>query len=1100
MVKALSPDLGAMTEPKAAREPEAKDKPALTLAELEATNRQHDWILAGLTVLLAFLLASFPVLNSDIWLQLRTGQMITSGEFGFGVDPYTYVAPELWVHTAWLWDVLVYGVYSLGGGPGLVLLRGLLVLGLAVLLFQMRRPEVSLFPIVLSLALAFVVMSGRIFLRSEFISVIFMGLTLYLLWRPAARSHLPLLGKAMSWTQHRAWVFLPVLFALWANCDHWFFLGPALVLLFLVGDVMQGVFTGWTPREEGLDAAERKSLGLVFIVGLLACCLNPYTVRIFFQWPGDSSSEALDLVLLNQPALRTGVMRPLLSPFSPDYFQSSLRDVMWWRPLGLTLAEWAYYPLAALGLISFALSWREVKVWRLFVWGAFFALSAWQARNAAFFAVAAGPIMGLNFQDWLALRTAGRTTYSRPGLVVGQLGRILVLGSLIALCFLMTVRMSSASLRFRGRDTALGLIHTRALGWSMLEDPSLQRSSEQLLQWQLPGNGFSLEWREQPSYQAYFAPGQKTFMDSRFLVHGKRAAEFYAIANALKETNPGRLDKRATHHHYQWQDAFRKHDISHLIVRGDADVARPDPSVPGGTRYVPVVDLLLFDEIETTDPTGNRERKKVWDMLGYVDGRTFILAWTGSPHYERLKALRFEPEKEAFHEPTRVPPPNGPRGTEMVSPLVTWLAGELDRPPTAIDEANWLLENSARTYGMSQRQAIIASFQLLNVAPANSMPGVGIVSPPLLIMEPLSVAPHQLAIRAARRAIAERPDYYGAYHQLFQAYADAYGMEREISPPIAVREAQIAAALREAVRLRPQEPLLQLELALLYLRKGLSDLAVKHFEDAFRAAESLGLERKSFMETLQRMPEVAHLQPLFMAIGQEQQVVANRRASFNARAVLTSDPGEKARYAMQLQLTDEARQAMEAVVAQLQLKPQLQTGDLAIHQLLDLYLQIGYLPEALRLLSRPDTPGRLGPAAFHQRAALARAAAGDYAGSLRHFMEFDKVLARSALDRAILGVGLQTRGAQSDYPGSTLHGLNQLYEAQNLNAQRAEVLFQAGLLALEAGWTKPSSEHPDAPQFLRTALVDLDPDFAQAILAKRYYRLMTNRWPEFPSE
>lgn len=1087
---------GGLAKPELAE----SQRPKLTLEELERQNRQHDWILAALTFLLAFLLASFPVFNSDIWIQLRTGQLIAHGQFDFGKDPFTYPNPQLWVHTAWLWDVLVYAVYALAGGAGLVLWRSILIVALTLVLFQIRRRDVSLFPVILSLTVALVAMSARIILRSEVLSLLFLGITLFLLWSPPVQPRWPWTKKLFGLTANRLWVSLPVLFALWANCDYWFFLGPLTVLVYWLGEVAQGVLLGSGSTREGLTPRERQALLAVLLVGLGACLLNPYTFRIFFQVPGDVSSKTLDLILLNQPGLRQGYLRPLLSPFSPMYFQSPLRDVVWWRPLGLTLAEWTFYPLAGLSLMSFIFLGREQRLWRVFLWTVFFALAWWQARNIPYFAVVAGPIAALNFQDWLARRRAKATDWTRPGLIGGQLARILLLPTLLALCFLMTVRQSTASLDIRGRESALGVIHNRALGWSLSVDPSFQRAALALHEWKLPGHCFNLDWREQPAYQIFFAPGSKVFLDSRLALHGDYAADYFAILNALQETDPMRPDKRPTVHHFQWQDAFRKYDISHIVVSRNLLVPRPDPSAPAGVEFIPLVDLLLADEIEWREPGALPVRRKVWEILDYTDGRTFVLAWTGSPHFPAMQAYRFDPETEAFRRPRRVPPPYGPRGSEQISPVAAWFAGDVDRPPTAGDEANWLLENSARTYARAQRQAIFAALQMLTAAPALSVPHSGTVAVPLLAMEPLSVAPQYLAIRAARRAIAERPDSDEGWYRLFQAYAEIYGLEREWGAPSALREAQLVCALREAVRLRPDKPLLHMELALLYLRKNLGDLAVKHYDDAVRAAAALGFEEQRFLDILKSRPDTLHLLPLLSIIPQEKQSLEKRKASFNARAALTTDPAEKARVASQLRLNDEYRQALEELITALQQKPQQSGGETDVLQLLDLYLQIGYVGEALRLLVRPDIQGRLGAAAYHQRAALIRAALGDYFGSVKSFQEFEKFLRQAAVERALMGVGLHTRSAQSEFPGSVVNGIEQLLEAENLNAERAEVLYQAGLVALEAGWTAPSSEYPDAPALFQTAILEIDPHSPQAVLARRYYRLMTGRWMEDATE
>ena len=63
----------------------------LTPARLAAENARHDRILAGLVVLLGFLLASFPVSNADAWLHLRSYARWLRK---WGFDPGRHIVPR----------------------------------------------------------------------------------------------------------------------------------------------------------------------------------------------------------------------------------------------------------------------------------------------------------------------------------------------------------------------------------------------------------------------------------------------------------------------------------------------------------------------------------------------------------------------------------------------------------------------------------------------------------------------------------------------------------------------------------------------------------------------------------------------------------------------------------------------------------------------------------------------------------------------------------------------------------------------------------------------------------------------------------------------
>ena len=56
-------------------------------AEAPRSLRSFDALLAVCVVLFAFLAASFPARNSDLWLHLAAGRLLAKGEYAFGSDP-----------------------------------------------------------------------------------------------------------------------------------------------------------------------------------------------------------------------------------------------------------------------------------------------------------------------------------------------------------------------------------------------------------------------------------------------------------------------------------------------------------------------------------------------------------------------------------------------------------------------------------------------------------------------------------------------------------------------------------------------------------------------------------------------------------------------------------------------------------------------------------------------------------------------------------------------------------------------------------------------------------------------------------------------------
>src|SRR5947209_736038 len=71
-----------------------------------------DSILAVIALGFAFLVASAPAHNSDLWLHLATGRDLLARKAAFGVDPFAQGTEGVyWVNTNWLYDVLSYAVF-----------------------------------------------------------------------------------------------------------------------------------------------------------------------------------------------------------------------------------------------------------------------------------------------------------------------------------------------------------------------------------------------------------------------------------------------------------------------------------------------------------------------------------------------------------------------------------------------------------------------------------------------------------------------------------------------------------------------------------------------------------------------------------------------------------------------------------------------------------------------------------------------------------------------------------------------------------------------------------------------------------------------------
>src|SRR5262249_45104586 len=252
--------------------------------------------------------------------------------------------------------------------------KALLIAVLAVVLFLAgRRPGQSPWIAAASTALAILVLSPRVYLQSTCLSLLFLGLTMWLLI--AANQQ----RKRLLW-------LLPPLFALWVNCDQWFFLGPLTLVLYLAGDLLQLFLTSSEGRPDPARQRELRAFGLVLALGVAACFVNPHHIHALTLPPELGLSPASDLVE-HDPQFQSFFLSPVRKDYYLPYF-------------GMNAAGLAYWPLLLLSLASFVFVFGRAPWWRLVVWMGFALMSLYNVRAIPFFAVVSGPIMALNWQDY----------------------------------------------------------------------------------------------------------------------------------------------------------------------------------------------------------------------------------------------------------------------------------------------------------------------------------------------------------------------------------------------------------------------------------------------------------------------------------------------------------------------------------------------------------------------------------------------------------------------------------------------------------------------------------------------------------------------------
>jgi tetratricopeptide (TPR) repeat protein len=805
-------------------------------------------------LLFGFLAASREARNSDVYFHLAAGRHITEQGLSFSDDPFSFTSAG-WVNHAWLHDLLLFRLFTLGGGALLVVIKALAIMILAgVLLGIHRRDSGWLAPAGCTL-LALLCMSPRLLLQPICLSYLFLGLTLWLLWRETADQR----ESAPSWK--RLFPLLGVL-ALWANVDNWFLLGPLLVLIVCVGDRVQGGrgLPLWLPP-----------------AALLVCLLNPAGYRVF-ALPVELSPFLLD---------NSGIAGD--PRFAQQGFASPWNlGLRWASQAAFNLAEYAYFLLVFLGLFSFWLERDGLRWWRVAVWVVFALLGAWQLRTVPFFAVVAGPITALNLQDWASRRASRRQTGVNDSARRAYAAPLALLTSGIALVLLACMGWLQGFPQ-HGRQAALGLY----------EDSSLRRVAETVRRWRQKkklgesDRAFAVH-PDVAHYLAWFCPGERSFLDHRLDLSLDDARDFEGVCRQLNPLLPERTGLAGP-----WQEVFKKHEISLLIVYD------PDPRFMLGSLAALVQDHKEWDILAVDGQAvlfGWKNAKRGPDGHAFDELRLDPVRLAFAPRTDDEGPVRAPPEG-----PGRVPEKRQLwEGMFRPDPPRPWESA------AASDYLRWYEAENAADRVQAQRRGWAIYAANLSAVPTRPEAGLGPtleltmrLRNPAMFADAMTRSPALplLAIRSARSALAADPDDLNAAMRLGQAYQ----LLQEVTPEHAVinrstligavRHMQLVTPLEQALRADPNLTAAHAVLGDLYLNRRYLDAALEH-----RKAQ-LRLERRDARDAEAR----ERVELLDVEVQRLEREVQDRQNQFVIRSrTLREDPLAQARLALELGLAQRA--------------------------------------------------------------------------------------------------------------------------------------------------------------------------------------------------
>jgi hypothetical protein len=208
-----------------------------------------------LVIALAFLgiviMAIRPMIDTDTWWHLRTGQWILENQALPDVDRFSLTrSGEPWYYPGWLSEILMFQVFSLGGLAALNLLFTVVILLAFVLVYCSMDGN----PFAVAVVLVIAAGASEIFwsARPQLFTFLFSA-GFYLVLRKFLR------GK-----KNALWI-LPLIMALWVNIHPGFAVGFILVSIALIAQAVNHL----ARHEPHSDSGIR----LIWLAGTLLACL-----------------------------------------------------------------------------------------------------------------------------------------------------------------------------------------------------------------------------------------------------------------------------------------------------------------------------------------------------------------------------------------------------------------------------------------------------------------------------------------------------------------------------------------------------------------------------------------------------------------------------------------------------------------------------------------------------------------------------------------------------------------------------------------------------------------------------------------------------------
>lgn len=368
-----------------------------------------DFMLRWAVILLAFLLGCRQIADTVTLVRVKTGQHLASnGVLPPANDVFSYTAADQpWVNLGWLFDLMIAGVFGIGGAAGLSLLTALAAGATFYFLHGITRNDLPTWWTSVCVGVALLMVNLQFTALPQVITLLGVA------W---------MLRGLHSWSQtgkqSTLWCLAGSL-AVWSNLDPRAFIGWLILLAWLAGTAI-GQKSG---RGSVQERASLKGLAMATGAGFVALMVNP------FGW--HTILSPIQLYGVEMPALAQYAGRVQL----PHELQLvPLFDAAVWKNLNLHTAS--ALTIAVVAAVTSFMNFSRQNVGLFATYVAVLGLSIACSHELGALALVSCVLAALNGQDWYRANCRQEYTIETMEVLWSRAGRAVTVLGFAAIAFL----------------------------------------------------------------------------------------------------------------------------------------------------------------------------------------------------------------------------------------------------------------------------------------------------------------------------------------------------------------------------------------------------------------------------------------------------------------------------------------------------------------------------------------------------------------------------------------------------------------------------------------------------------------------------------------